>query len=249
MREEFKAMGLKPWIVTDNFLIFKNEEIPYSKMSFFNLVTTPTTGLTNGIIQVGYNGKILTLGFPFKDKVRAHSAIDFVKRKMEESSGVVKNYKYQMRSQRGSTIEVYETYLILNFLPSDGLLANIARGGSTGSKKINFSDITAVQFREPAGLAVGFIQFTFPGSGENKGGVVGAVNDENSITVDYNNLAVAREIVAYIEKKREELKTSSVVVQQSVSAADEIKKFKELLDMGVISQEEFDSKKKQLLGI
>lgn len=33
------------------------------------------------------------------------------------------------------------------------------------------------------------------------------------------------------------------------SAADEIKKFKELLDMGAITQEEFDAKKKQLLGL
>lgn len=33
------------------------------------------------------------------------------------------------------------------------------------------------------------------------------------------------------------------------SAADELKKFKELLDMDVITQEEFDAKKKQLLGL
>lgn len=33
------------------------------------------------------------------------------------------------------------------------------------------------------------------------------------------------------------------------SAADELKKFKELLDMGIITQEEFDAKKKQLLGL
>ena len=41
---------------------------------------------------------------------------------------------------------------------------------------------------------------------------------------------------------------AATVVQQT-SAADEIKKFKELLDMGVITQEEFDAKKKQLLGL
>lgn len=35
----------------------------------------------------------------------------------------------------------------------------------------------------------------------------------------------------------------------AISAADELKKYKELLDMGVISQEEFDIKKKQLLGL
>lgn len=33
------------------------------------------------------------------------------------------------------------------------------------------------------------------------------------------------------------------------SDADELKKYKELLDNGVISQEEFDAKKKQLLGL
>ena len=35
----------------------------------------------------------------------------------------------------------------------------------------------------------------------------------------------------------------------STSPADEIKKFKELLDEGIITQEEFDLKKKQLLGL
>ena len=35
----------------------------------------------------------------------------------------------------------------------------------------------------------------------------------------------------------------------TISSADEMKKYKELLDSGVISQEEFDAKKKQLLGL
>lgn len=37
--------------------------------------------------------------------------------------------------------------------------------------------------------------------------------------------------------------------EQTVSSADELKKYKELLDAGVITQEEFDTKKKQLLGL
>lgn len=37
--------------------------------------------------------------------------------------------------------------------------------------------------------------------------------------------------------------------EQQFSAADEIKKFKELLDCGAITKEEFEKKKKQLLGI
>ena len=36
---------------------------------------------------------------------------------------------------------------------------------------------------------------------------------------------------------------------QNNTAADEILKFKDLLDKGIITQEEFDAKKKQLLGL
>ena len=38
-------------------------------------------------------------------------------------------------------------------------------------------------------------------------------------------------------------------VVAALSPADELKKFKDLLDMGAITQEEFDAKKKQLLGL
>lgn len=38
-------------------------------------------------------------------------------------------------------------------------------------------------------------------------------------------------------------------IMQETSVADELKKFKELLDTGVITQDEFDVKKKQLLGL
>jgi hypothetical protein len=38
-------------------------------------------------------------------------------------------------------------------------------------------------------------------------------------------------------------------VSPAVSSADELKKFKELFDGGVITQEEFDAKKKELLGL
>lgn len=37
--------------------------------------------------------------------------------------------------------------------------------------------------------------------------------------------------------------------QTGVSSADEILKYKNLLDMGIISQDEFDKKKKQILGL
>ena len=50
---------------------------------------------------------------------------------------------------------------------------------------------------------------------------------------------------------RQEKESHNTVVENIVSAsnADELKKFKDLFDSGVITQEEFDAKKKQLLGL
>ena len=49
------------------------------------------------------------------------------------------------------------------------------------------------------------------------------------------------------QEKNESMSTSKQEVAQS--SADEIAKFKALLDAGAITQEEFDAKKKQLLGL
>ena len=51
------------------------------------------------------------------------------------------------------------------------------------------------------------------------------------------------------EEEMKSEQTSSNTNVGPVSSADEIKKFKELLDAGIITQEEFDAKKKQLLGL
>lgn len=61
---------------------------------------------------------------------------------------------------------------------------------------------------------------------------------------------VVNSIIVDFDTVLQSVKTpkGGAVIQQA-SAADELKKFKELLDMGVITQEEFDAKKKQLLGL
>ena len=48
---------------------------------------------------------------------------------------------------------------------------------------------------------------------------------------------------------REHTKTVASKIIPQVSGADEIQKYKALLDSGAITEEEFAAKKKQLLGI
>lgn len=52
-----------------------------------------------------------------------------------------------------------------------------------------------------------------------------------------------------IERQQEKSKPAPVVEAPKSDEADQLKKYKELLDSGVITQEEFDAKKKQLLGL
>ena len=56
-----------------------------------------------------------------------------------------------------------------------------------------------------------------------------------------NNLLIERQGKAKNEETKQEI--------HHVSGAEELKKYKNLLDEGIISQEEFDAKKKQILGI
>ena len=44
-------------------------------------------------------------------------------------------------------------------------------------------------------------------------------------------------------------KTADSAVEIKPTSADELKKYKELLDSGIINQEEYNAKKKQLLGL
>lgn len=52
-----------------------------------------------------------------------------------------------------------------------------------------------------------------------------------------------------IERQQEKSTPAPVVEAPKSDEADQLKKYKELLDSGVITQEEFDAKKKQLLGL
>ena len=54
-----------------------------------------------------------------------------------------------------------------------------------------------------------------------------------------------------IERQQKARVTAQATIKQEMPAsnADELKKYKDLLDSGVITQEEFDAKKKQLLGL
>ncbi len=139
------------------------------------------------------------------------------------------------------TLKVYDDRCIVsskkNFL--NFLVGKFAQG----EKVFYYSDITSIQFKEPDMLSDGFIEFETAGS-HGKGSGSGYVS-ENRFAFGKKQLTEMLEVRKLVEEK---VKNNKAGVPTS-STADELQKFKKLLDDGIITQEEFDAKKNQLLGL
>lgn len=141
---------------------------------------------------------------------------------------------------------VYEDRVVIQH---KGVINALAMG-MKGDKTLYYYDITAVEFKRPGAITQGYIQFTLPGGNESRRGVIAASVDENSITIiGKKRIPEAEDVVQYINNRIKEFKSGKNPVAAPASSADELLKFKQLLDSGAITQEEFDAKKKQLLGL
>lgn len=90
-------------------------------------------------------------------------------------------------------------------------------------------------------------QISAVGTSSLKGIAVGTSSGKIVFKAIENYIDVHKEITGLLATKQD----ASVVqaVKPESNNMEDLKKFKELLDMGVITQEEFDAKKKQLLGL
>ena len=101
----------------------------------------------------------------------------------------------------------------------------VCKKNSKKSKQLVFGDINSIDV------------------GKNTLKLVGA-----GIKYKISNITNADEINSILISKKN-ASTSTKAEQINPSNADELKKYKDLLDQGIISQDEFDAKKKQLLGL
>lgn len=250
MNEYFAGPGFnKNFTFTDIGIEVNGKTVKYEEIDDLRIVTAPGL-MTPGLLRyTPHGGKVAQLAYAFKDRERMADVISKAKEIIDMKHGVQNKYLYKLQAHTGTSLEVYEEYVVIYFMETGAYFANSLKGGANGGKRIDIENITSIQFKEPGGVTVGFIQFEYPGSIGNKAGLVAAINDENSIPVSPQNLELARQIVEFIEKQRKALKNQNGVTRVAVSSADEILKFKELLDAGIITQEEFEAKKKQLLGL
>lgn len=134
------------------------------------------------------------------------------------------------------------------FVYDDHVEINRSKFFASGVKSIPFSSIKSVQFKEAGTLLNGFLQFGVLGGLEARNGIYDAASDENSVVFPADKNERAKAIRDYIENIIKKHASPIPVPSAGISVADELLKFKQLLDMGVISQSEFDAQKKKLLG-
>jgi len=120
------------------------------------------------------------------------------------------------------------------------------------TKIVNFSDITSVEIKDPGSIVAGYIQFSISGQISPNtrmsltGGTFDAVQDENSVVfTGAGNLETAKMFQGKINSLKNK-RSQPIAAEQST--ASELIKFKELLDAGLISKDEFDEQKKKILN-
>ena len=115
--------------------------------------------------------------------------------------------------------------------------------GLEGTSALSFMKAGSVELKDAHAVSIGAQTITAPAY------VMFETKNDNYKLATFSNTS---KIKSHIEKAIELAKQAESKpnpVQAGLSIADELKKFKELLDIGVITQEEFDGKKKQLLGL
>lgn len=156
------------------------------------------------------------------------------------------------------TATLYEDKVVIQRKGIMAKLTHFSAGTSGGDRTIFLDQIRSIEINK--GLVNCDIFFNTGNVGELSGGRRKFMNDGASkLKIEYSV-----EFVRTEAKKAEEFKSKvedaitkfkrpatqpGPATQSAPSAADEMKKFKELLDAGAISQEEFEIKKKQLLGL
>lgn len=155
-------------------------------------------------------------------------------------------------------IKFYKDKLIIE---RKGVLSFFTHG-LAGDKIIYLTDISSIQFKNAGVFTNGYIQFSFYGGIESKKGLFDATKDENTVIftakqekefaiLKYRldkvllNLKLKKNGVKNVEKKEEKEK----LIKNENNYLDELERLGELKNKGILTEEEFVQKKKQLLGI
>ena len=150
---------------------------------------------------------------------------------------------YFMNGLQG-TLAVYEDYIEFDF---SGSAVKKYMSGFGGVKKVYYHQINSIQKRDATDVVNGTIEFELPGMAASA-----FSQNENLISYLPKYQEEAEKIYDFVNDKILSIHNAKTqptqVVQNEVSPMAKLKEAKELLDMGIITQEEFDEIKAKCLA-
>ena len=159
-------------------------------------------------------------------------------------------------------IELWEESIVIG--PTGDTWGKFMAASGTTSVNIYYSDIRSVIVQQQnvvgalfsrnisdIGKTLPYIRILIKGTESYSNGDFSPVNDPYTVTFTADKLGQAEyfklQIDNLVSKHRQSADRNSVINQ--ISSADELEKFANLLQKGIITQEEFELKKKQILGL
>lgn len=192
---------------------------------------------------------LVTMDYFSKDEISKKYA------KLNKSSGgnILSNIGAETLVKSLLTGSVIKAGISLATSAAVGVAANSISNGKESFKlvkggiTINYSSFDCIEYKSVGENEIGFLRFR---NSMYRG------DPKEDIVFFFNRDSHMKQVYTYIDEKISAAHRQNQVTENNmqpektnISVADELLKFKNLLDIGAITQEEFDTKKKELLGM
>jgi hypothetical protein len=266
MNITFKARFLKQWTLYEDKIVYGKEEILIKDIQDVNLAYTASLA-TNGVIVILVGEKRYNLVYPNKMKAEGLKAFEYLKDNcINKTNSVNKTQKSISSIQEeiknlphsdlfGTKKEVFE---LPNIIENDEKIKALTSGLTDGNTWLIVATNKRIIMLDK-GMIYGVKQVDIPlnrinSISHSKGMLLGKISiTDGAVTRTIENIA-NQTISFFCDTVKKEIELSknaenTINTSNTYSAADEIMKFKELLDLGLLTQEEFNKKKKDILNI
>lgn len=226
MNVVIKAPWSKLFTILDDKIIYGKKEIPFSSITKVTLSPMKKSSETSRVVTIDYNGGFILPVYDPQNPEHTKGIEYLLSCVDKDSADALKKEKTDGFKKRCNVCGKIFCYTKEDLQENERLRRSAGLsglGGVAGALSGNYA----------------------AGATSNQ-----SAQDQLSRVVDYSKCPScgSRDLVDITDEDIAKMNAQQNE-QSAVSPVEELKKFKELLDLDIITQEEFDQKKKQLLGL
>lgn len=267
MNLTFKSAFQKTWTLLSDRLIYDGKEILFTEIKDVKIMGKVTIA-TNGIIQLIVGNKPINLVYTKKNQNAGEIAIEYLcknygnkedresRKTLSEVQTEIDNlpFKDNLKSLKDEIKEL--PFILLGDENIKAMTSGLTNGSPwlmvCTNKRVLHIDKKRNRELQTTDIPLDRINSI----SYSKKGIFGKISiTDGSTTREIENVSLItmNSFIDTVNKEKELNKEAKMnpttQVINNVSTADELMKYKQLMDMGVLTPEEFEVKKKELLGL